>query len=800
MGPLCRESVVAMTRKSRHIGHIRPLVAGLLAGILVLSGGLPLVAASPSTEQTGTPVVAVSDPPVTESADPVVVVSVVASPDTYEPDARDIPAWMLPGMTVDRYLDSDDVDWFSFELQAGAAYVIQGGVRENQFLDARADLFVGVSTSPVASDDDSGPWMMPEITYTATANGVAFVRVSGLSSAETGGYTLSVRQVLPATIHGIVTDASGVPLESAVVRLFATAGDYAEQAQALTDAGGAYMFSDVAPGSYRVGAADSDGEYVPCYATDADSVYEADDVYAASGESVQVGTLVLRRWATLGGFVNDWTGSQPLGEIRVTVYSASGDDWLREVVTATDNNGLWSTMLPEGTYRVGYVDPQGESFARFYPESDNIEAAESIELNAPGRAVVTHLEQQSQFSGVVVRSDNGEPVEGIVVTLVAVSPDGLVEESTSAQNGYFEIQAPTGEYVAGVTSTRPDYVLSSPAIEGQDVVLSPEGVEREYEVDAAGFISGTVRDIVDGTAIAGARISVLRSVAGEYVQIGRAAVTDEDGAYAVTQILPGTYTVAAETPGSEPVAWYLGNTRNPDSATPLYVEALVGRSEVDLSITDDVTPPVTVLEEVSSLSRAPIEVELTAHDDGSGVAATFARTDSGSWIAASSIRLERAGAFEVQYYSVDFAGNAEEPKSTTVSVRDHDAFGGPVEGGGTTAEASEVTKHATAVAAATPAVSDVAQSASVVAPAGVGALQTVMQSSAAAEPWLGSTPEKGFSWYVDWSSLLWPSDSSVTLLSTLVGLFGAALAIKVHVPQAVTVFAASHGPVLRLPV
>ncbi|NLG84251.1 MAG: hypothetical protein GX493_06525, partial [Firmicutes bacterium] len=84
----------------------------------------------------------------------------------------------------------------------------------------------------------------------------------------------------------------------------------------------------------------------------------------------------------------------------------------------------------------------------------------------------------------------------------------------------------------------------------------------------------------------------------------------------------------------------------------------------------DTIPPVTSHDyrHEGEWIREPVEIHLNATDEGSGVAATYYRINNGPVMTGTEIVLTADGIYEVSYWSVDNAGNAEETKTLTVKL------------------------------------------------------------------------------------------------------------------------------------
>lgn len=107
---------------------------------------------------------------------------------------------------------------------------------------------------------------------------------------------------------------------------------------------------------------------------------------------------------------------------------------------------------------------------------------------------------------------------------------------------------------------------------------------------------------------------------------------------------------------------FAGNTETPHNTA-------------SFTVLPEQTPPVTVAHNLDLYNTAAV-VELTAKDEdgGSGVKSTFYRIDGGAYVEApvlvgpTRVTVSGDGTHTVTFYSVDNAGNAETPKSTTLKI------------------------------------------------------------------------------------------------------------------------------------
>jgi hypothetical protein len=101
-----------------------------------------------------------------------------------------------------------------------------------------------------------------------------------------------------------------------------------------------------------------------------------------------------------------------------------------------------------------------------------------------------------------------------------------------------------------------------------------------------------------------------------------------------------------------------------------YAVDMVGGQEQtqSISVFVDDTPPSTLLEYPGDLIRPSTDLELSATDDGSGVASRWYRIDGGDWVSYSIPFSLDQGSYTLDFYSVDNLGNAEHPHQMQVEV------------------------------------------------------------------------------------------------------------------------------------
>ena len=117
------------------------------------------------------------------------------------------------GASATGNIESNDVDWFRVDLEAGKEYQFDmEGTDTGRGTLADPHLsFLDVSANYIVDDDDSGTDLNSRIVYTATETGAHYLRATS-AVAGTGTYTLSVREVTPSDDSANVSEGDGEDL------------------------------------------------------------------------------------------------------------------------------------------------------------------------------------------------------------------------------------------------------------------------------------------------------------------------------------------------------------------------------------------------------------------------------------------------------------------------------------------------------------------------------------------------------------------------------------------------------------
>lgn len=246
----------------------------------------------------------------------------------------------------------------------------------------------------------------------------------------------------PGAIQGTVTDENGHPLANIAVnalrQVYLSAGDtdWYYAGFTTTDANGAYLLSNLAPGQYRVEFGDHMNwphQYSGEYYDNVPTVAEATSIAVASGATLNGIDAQLASVGTISGQVLDPTGA-PVADIGVTTLrlmpDGQGNSYWRYVnSTVTDAAGDYTLEgVDVGTYRILFQDTQWpRRYATlYYNNVADIQFAQDVGVAADAQVtgINAQLHVGSQLSGVVT-NQAGEPVADAYVNLFRAQDDGM---------------------------------------------------------------------------------------------------------------------------------------------------------------------------------------------------------------------------------------------------------------------------------------------------------------------------------------------------------------------------------------
>ncbi|MFB7506716.1 MSCRAMM family protein, partial [Streptomyces broussonetiae] len=137
----------------------------------------------------------------------------------------------------------------------------------------------------------------------------------------------------------------------------------------------------------------------------------------------------------------------------------------------------------------------------------------------------------------------GAPVPQAVITLIDINGRQLGRAVSGVDGSYSVDVAGPGTYVLiGAAGARQPQAVT--------VVVGDERVECDLALSGTVALTGSVRDAVDGQPVPGALL-VATDVRGEVVSSGTSAA---DGAFTLTELVPGGYTLVVNAAGHRPAA------------------------------------------------------------------------------------------------------------------------------------------------------------------------------------------------------------------------------------------------------
>jgi hypothetical protein len=275
-------------------------------------------------------------------------------------------------------------------------------------------------------------------------------------------------------------------------------------------------------------------------------------------DNVKVYTCPVR---TVSGTV---TGSdQPLGGINVTAYRWSSDSfyWEPTQSTVTGPDGSYALTLLSGTYRVGFIDPQGPYGNVFFDGADNLAQANDVVVGSDDVANINaNMILNHPITGIV--SVDGVDMPGVAVTAWRQVPDGsgstawnAVKFTTTGSDGTYTLYVPDGTYRVEFATWQgrwlPIYYDGASSLErATDIVVAGAGMPNinaaflSVTPESGPAITGTVTVAGTGAPAVGVMARAWRETTVGSVLV-RSKETQPDGTYAL-YVPEGTYRVSFE--------------------------------------------------------------------------------------------------------------------------------------------------------------------------------------------------------------------------------------------------------------
>jgi putative cell wall-binding protein len=370
-----------------------------------------------------------------------------------------------------------------------------------------------------------------------------------------------------ATIQGRVTsESTSEGLSGVWVYANSLTGGYGST---TTDMDGNYSIGGLLPGDYRVNFNANTQNYLDEYWDDQPD-YEAATLIPVAAEATVTGIdAALADGSTISGNVkgDDGTTQTNLANVQVTARTDTGVDGSTGYGNATtDSNGDFTINgLVPGDYQLEFdTRNTGTEFAGLTTEGAIPVGADQ---DIQGFDVVLGL--GGRITGTISGSDAPAiGLEGMDVMIRDADEEWYSDQraDVSAADGtYTTMPLPAGSYwvtVGPAWDTELNYLAKSILV----TIPGPGTVTQDWLLDPGGVITGTVTG-PGGVPLEGALVT---ATGEDTIQT---ATTDEAGAYTITELPTGTYTVSfrdTRNSGTLATEWW----QNSDSVS--------GATEVDV--------------------------------------------------------------------------------------------------------------------------------------------------------------------------------------------------------------------------
>ncbi|MBX0356899.1 carboxypeptidase regulatory-like domain-containing protein [Halobacillus sp. Nhm2S1] len=318
----------------------------------------------------------------------------------------------------------------------------------------------------------------------------------------------------PGGVIGVVTaEDSGDFIEGAVVRLFDSNGAIA--ATIVTDPDGAYQFSGLAAGKYRlVISAEGFGNAVQ-------------DIEVTVGQLTRADFSLSENPGSLEGLVLERISGMPIIGATVVIRALSPTGPIVQI-TATDSSGaFYVTGLTPGVYAVTAAAPL------FGTQTASV----IVSANTPSTVRLELSREQGTLEGVVTSSISGERLRDTSISVYGDSGELFVLTQTDDEGRY---------RVAGLEPGTYTVVFSHPSFQslslGASISVGQTTIVNADLDPVPGGIEGFVFDAFDEVPISGAIVQLFPVESLVSIAV---AVTDQDGFYFFEGVHPGEYIVTA---------------------------------------------------------------------------------------------------------------------------------------------------------------------------------------------------------------------------------------------------------------
>lgn len=379
----------------------------------------------------------------------------------------------------------------------------------------------------------TGTWTVPALATDATATlelvvkttrGGPYTNVATIeASAPRDPEASNNRAEAVATFNGysicgiakVCWTGSGVPNTNATVTL-----DGPHKLTARTDSLGAFCFTNLPPGKYKVTVVAADATLgIENWAQDVEIIKDSIEVYPDS------------RWLAIVGRVTSGSNGPPVVGIDIEA-TAPGE---AKRTTKTDANGEYRFLkLAKKEYTIQPINlPEGVTHA---PASIKIDTGTDLSA-CPLRADFI-LTAKFRISGLIRACDpkKGAPLASAIVTLTNKNFSVPLVQRTGTDGRYTFTNLPPGDYT--ITVTHPTFTFKdSPAT----VTIAKANVVQNFTGDGESSIGGRIAT-ANGQAVPGIVVEI-RQLVPNRPPIIRQATTDTNGEFVIKNLPNATHVI-----------------------------------------------------------------------------------------------------------------------------------------------------------------------------------------------------------------------------------------------------------------
>ncbi len=426
------------------------------------------------------------------------------------------------------------------------------------------------------------------------------------------------------SIEGSVTAAAGgAGLEN--VRVLATNSEGVLVASATTGPEGTYTLTGMASGNYTVQFEPESAVYLSQYFAEADSLEGAKQVTVSAGQTTEAVNAALAQSASISGAVTGPKGEMLAGvEVSLVSSEVSSEGTTR--TTMSNINGTYTVAgLPAGRYTIHFEPPEASVIGQYFNGSSRAENAEAVVLEdgQTKEGINATLTASASIHGIVTEAGSANQLPGVEVTATANEGAATASATTNANGEYAINGLPAGSYTVQFDEGAhyvSQYFHASDTAESAEAVTLTAGATREdvnAELSAGASISGVVA-AEGGGPLAGVDVYASSTENGA----SSSATTDESGAYSITGLAAGSYTVEFEAPGQNYVSQYYPGAASAEAATPVKLSAGEAKAAVGAVLANGASISGTVDETGGSKPLTGIDVYAYESCSIGGVAAT----------------------------------------------------------------------------------------------------------------------------------------------------------------------------------